>query len=92
MQSLDVSNVGMAIIIRSAQRRIAVLSYRYAATASRSYRGCSCALKEQHSVLQVPDCQSCIRNSYAKEIIHFIPSDLIATLQPGYDTDGETDL
>jgi len=35
-----------------------VLSYRCAATASRSYRGCSCALKEQHSILQVPDCQS----------------------------------
>lgn len=55
---LDVSSAGMAIIIRRVQRRITVLSYRYVATTSRSYRGCSCALQEQHSILQVPDCQS----------------------------------
>jgi hypothetical protein len=80
----------MAIVIRSVQRKVAVLSYRYAATASRSYKGCSCTKKEQHSILQVPDCQSLAPEIFMpKGSYTAIPSDLIAALEPGHSTDAE---
>lgn len=91
--SLDVSNAGMTIIIRSAQKIKTVSSYRYAAIASRSYSGCSHAQKEQHSVLQVPYCQSLASETVMpKRSYSAIPSDLIVALEPGHGADREMDL